>query len=349
MVTKAVQTYMALSCDTDAAWNDGYRYGFNGKIKDNEVQGLGNSQDYGLRMYDNRLARFKSIDPLHREFPFLSTFQFAGNNPIRFIDLDGGEPKDYLPGHYYLPETVIRVADALETMNLTDRSTFNSAQMNNIKKYISRNSKQRRSPTFSGYQNANPSGTHDCITSVNNSINIILDLPSKGLWLNGSTIKKSMSELGSMGFATEVGTLFFRNTTGQTTDKSPNQRISTPELNSVAMTSTLSDMISKNLEGKELGQHMFALSMLDGYHSMLLKVDNSDRNNVKYTLMDQVSGWNSGFTSGPDKTGAIDGYVDEWARRNMNTLLDKGGGTTNQASSNITLYEIRRTQKSKKK
>jgi hypothetical protein len=33
-----------------------YRYGFNGKEKDNEVSGNGNSQDYGLRIYDPRLG-----------------------------------------------------------------------------------------------------------------------------------------------------------------------------------------------------------------------------------------------------------------------------------------------------
>lgn len=41
-----------------------YRYGFNGKENDNEVKGEGNLQDYGMRIYDPRLGRFLSVDPL---------------------------------------------------------------------------------------------------------------------------------------------------------------------------------------------------------------------------------------------------------------------------------------------
>ncbi|MFO0449474.1 MAG: RHS repeat-associated core domain-containing protein [Pseudomonadota bacterium] len=70
------------------------RYGFNGKEIDNEVIENEQWQDYGLRLYNVRLCRFPSIDPLAFEFPWYTPFQFAGNCPIKFIDLDGGEPKD---------------------------------------------------------------------------------------------------------------------------------------------------------------------------------------------------------------------------------------------------------------
>ncbi|MCK9640116.1 MAG: hypothetical protein M0R39_09430 [Prolixibacteraceae bacterium] len=68
-----------------------YRYGFNGKENDNEVKGDGNQQDYGLRIYDPRLGKFLSVDPLTKKYPWYTPFQFAGNKPIQFIDLDGGE------------------------------------------------------------------------------------------------------------------------------------------------------------------------------------------------------------------------------------------------------------------
>jgi RHS repeat-associated protein len=68
-----------------------YRYGFNGKENDNEVKGAGNQQDYGMRIYDPRLGRFLSVDPLSSEFSFYSPYQFASNNPIVAIDLDGLE------------------------------------------------------------------------------------------------------------------------------------------------------------------------------------------------------------------------------------------------------------------
>ena len=72
-----------------------YRYGFNGKEKDNEVKGEGNQQDYGLRIYDPRLGKFLSVDPLTKEYPWNSTYAFAENEPILNIDLDGAEKMPY--------------------------------------------------------------------------------------------------------------------------------------------------------------------------------------------------------------------------------------------------------------
>lgn len=69
----------------------GYRYGFNGKENDNEIKGEGNQQDYGIRIYDTRLGRFLSVDPLTRGYPMLTPYQFASNTPILGVDLDGME------------------------------------------------------------------------------------------------------------------------------------------------------------------------------------------------------------------------------------------------------------------
>ena len=65
-----------------------YRYGFNGKENDKET----GEQDYGMRMYDSKVPHFLSIDPISREYPDYSPYMFAGNNPIKNIDLDGLEP-----------------------------------------------------------------------------------------------------------------------------------------------------------------------------------------------------------------------------------------------------------------
>jgi RHS repeat-associated protein len=48
--------------------NDNYRYGFNGKENDSETQ----TQDYGMRIYDTRLGRFLSIDPITKNYPELT-------------------------------------------------------------------------------------------------------------------------------------------------------------------------------------------------------------------------------------------------------------------------------------
>jgi RHS repeat-associated protein len=92
-----------------------YRYGFNGKANDNEVKGEGNQQDYGMRIYDPRLGRFLSTDPLTSSYPFYSPYQFSGNMPIVAIDLDGLE--EYVVINYYSRErrlmerSIIRVVD----------------------------------------------------------------------------------------------------------------------------------------------------------------------------------------------------------------------------------------------
>ena len=68
-----------------------YRYGFNGKENDNDVKGNGNEQDYGKRIYDPRLGKFLSVDPLTKTYPQLTPYQFASNNPIQNVDIDGLE------------------------------------------------------------------------------------------------------------------------------------------------------------------------------------------------------------------------------------------------------------------
>jgi len=72
-----------------------YRYGFNGKENDNEVKGVGNQQDYGMRIYDPRIGYFLSKDPLQTKYPELSPYVFAGNNPIQFSENAGLFPIDF--------------------------------------------------------------------------------------------------------------------------------------------------------------------------------------------------------------------------------------------------------------
>ncbi len=81
-----------------------YRFGFNSKEKDDEVNGSGTTYNYGFRIYSSRLSRFLSIDPLFQAYPWYTPYQFAGNNSIWAIDLDGLEElimvrHQYADGH----------------------------------------------------------------------------------------------------------------------------------------------------------------------------------------------------------------------------------------------------------
>jgi RHS repeat-associated protein len=69
--------------------NGNYRYGFNGKEKDDEIKGSGNSYDFGARLYDPRLGRWLSTDPLAAKYPDLSPYNFVANSPLIYIDPDG--------------------------------------------------------------------------------------------------------------------------------------------------------------------------------------------------------------------------------------------------------------------
>ncbi|NML37500.1 hypothetical protein HHL17_09890 [Chitinophaga sp. G-6-1-13] len=55
------------------------------------MKGEGNQQDYGMRVYDPRIAKFLSVDPLTQEYPWYTPYQFAGNTPIQATDRDGAE------------------------------------------------------------------------------------------------------------------------------------------------------------------------------------------------------------------------------------------------------------------
>ena len=63
------------------------RYRYCGKERDEET-GL---YYYGMRYYAAWLCRFVSVDPLQFKYPELTPYQYASNNPITMIDLDGLE------------------------------------------------------------------------------------------------------------------------------------------------------------------------------------------------------------------------------------------------------------------
>ncbi len=94
-----------------------YRYGFNGKERDTNLGG-GTHYDYGFRIYNPRIAKFLSVDPLTKSYPFYSPYHFAGNSPIRFIDLDGLEPA------YKPTENGYALAPVQNSKNTEDRLWF---------------------------------------------------------------------------------------------------------------------------------------------------------------------------------------------------------------------------------
>ncbi|MEM6362015.1 MAG: RHS repeat-associated core domain-containing protein [Bacteroidota bacterium] len=66
-----------------------YRYGFNGKEKDDNGEFGNTHYDFGARIYNPTIGRFLSVDPINMEFPMLSPYQYARNMPIKFLDIGG--------------------------------------------------------------------------------------------------------------------------------------------------------------------------------------------------------------------------------------------------------------------
>ena len=101
VVISATDYYpFGMSIDSRSYTSALYRYGFNGKETDKET----GEQDYGERIYDSRLAKFLSIDPLATKYPELSPYQFASNRPIDGVDLDGREWNPYEKARQYYAE-----------------------------------------------------------------------------------------------------------------------------------------------------------------------------------------------------------------------------------------------------
>ena len=92
----------------------GYRYGFNGKEKDNST-GDGNL-DFGSRMMDTRIGRWLSADKLFQKYPNESPYVFSGNSPLMFNDPDGNEK--------IVTITILHRNGSRTVLELTDKDFF---------------------------------------------------------------------------------------------------------------------------------------------------------------------------------------------------------------------------------
>ncbi len=100
-----------------------YRFGFNGQEKDDEVFGsTGSWLNLKYRGYDSLVVRFFAIDPLTKNYPSLTPYQFASLNPIWMIELEGLDevvPRSQLNGMFYMSELEVsdwgQIGDGLQT------------------------------------------------------------------------------------------------------------------------------------------------------------------------------------------------------------------------------------------
>lgn len=75
--------------DTAQFCPGGYRFGFNGQEKDNEVYGEGNAYSAEYWEYDPRLGRRWNVDPMFVDAPWQSPYSVFNNNPLNIVDPTG--------------------------------------------------------------------------------------------------------------------------------------------------------------------------------------------------------------------------------------------------------------------
>ncbi|MBP7540804.1 MAG: RHS repeat-associated core domain-containing protein [Saprospiraceae bacterium] len=117
-------------------WSAGseYRFGFNGKESDTETYGDGNAYDFGARIYDARLGRWMSVDPMQAEYPDLSPYVFVANSPLIFIDPDGKKIVNVYTLRRQAAETTLKLLndDLIERQNrygsIDNRKTFSGTK-----------------------------------------------------------------------------------------------------------------------------------------------------------------------------------------------------------------------------
>lgn len=69
--------------------SNSYKFGFAGKEKIDEMSVNGGDIDFDARIYDSRLGRWLSTDPLQKKYPGLSPYNYSFNSPVAFNDPDG--------------------------------------------------------------------------------------------------------------------------------------------------------------------------------------------------------------------------------------------------------------------
>ena len=170
-----------------------YRFSFNGKEEDNEVTVDGGTIAFEARIYDSRICRFLSTDPLAAEYSYQSTYVFAHNCPITLIDFLGmGDPKDPPFKQASASDgTSFTIPTAAKTEIINDR--VRAFTLSNGDRYVNAFNKDGE---FLGYVNAK-SGSYYQMRNSAAAINMAI-LPDKTL------VEQDVSQAGFSAYSADT-------------------------------------------------------------------------------------------------------------------------------------------------
>jgi RHS repeat-associated protein len=319
------------------------RYRYVGKEKDEE-SGL---YYYGARYFQPWSCRFISVDPLALQYHYQSAYTYADNNPICKMDYNG-------EGTIWPPEDSTNISGLDETASSSTSSettgsgespqppkhgdskvingvtqyydeyankgkgdwvkekpkSFSRSDIEKMKKYYMKNADKEAQ-----HEIDNKTKYDDCITSLNNGIDLILENPaqtlnSKAKGPNGTSVSetgKYLKKQGNVDSTTKIAL-----TLKPKIDPKTNKPIANPKGGDYE--ATMSDSVTATalkMTGGKDGNYVFLLSLMGGYHSMTLTV-NIENGIAKFYVSDQVDRWTNGWTEYPNlKT--IDEFVKAFA------------------------------------